>query len=218
MKGKNLSGAHIFVSNLKNKTETDSLLKELDIKKINNPDFFGIEEETVGIEKAREIKKFFSIKGEKKKKRIVLIENGEGLTLEAQNGLLKTLEELSKDQVVIIIVSKKNILLPTVISRCQVSTKKHQKKNNQLLEKLTGLTLKDRLIFTEKEIAPKKMTKTELVSFLEERISEAHQQLIQKPEKGKQLKVQIDKINHACKLAGANISPQSVIDWLMISL
>ena len=73
-------------------------------------------------------------------------------------------------------------------------------------------------MFIENEFAPRKMTKTELISFLEERIIEAHQQLISEPAMGKKLKVQIDKINQASKLARANINPQSVIDWLMISL
>jgi len=218
MKGKNLSGAHLFIDSSKNKLEFNSLLEKLAIKKTNNPDFFGIEEETVGIEKTREIKKFFTIKGEEGKKRIVIIENGEGLTPEAQNSLLKTLEELSQNQLIIILVSKKNILLPTIISRCQISVIKQKKKNNRFLEKLALLTLKDRLILIEEEIAPKKMTKNELILFLEELIGEAQQQLIEGSGKSEQAKHRIDKINHACKLARANISPQSVIDWLMISL
>src|SRR3989344_5694025 len=55
------------------------------------------------------------------------------ITLEAQNALLKILEEPPNNTIIIITTPKKELLLPTIISRCKVivlqekEIKKHKK-------------------------------------------------------------------------------------------
>jgi DNA polymerase-3 subunit delta' len=52
--------------------------------------------------------------------KIIIIENAEKMTHEAQDAFLKTLEEPPEDTVFILLAENHNILLPTIISRCQV--------------------------------------------------------------------------------------------------
>lgn len=76
-----------------------------------------------GIEQAKEIKHFLSLKPVRRYNtvhRVVWVENGELLSREAQNALLKTLEEPPKGTLLILSVPSEHELLPTITSRCQV--------------------------------------------------------------------------------------------------
>lgn len=89
----------------------------------NSPDFLRIfpEEEklSIGIEEAKKIVKFLSQKPYEKTSKLVLVENARYLTIQAQNALLKTLEELPDFATIILECGKQNELLETVVSRCQ---------------------------------------------------------------------------------------------------
>ena len=51
----------------------------------------------------------------------IIITQAQKLTTEAQNALLKTLEEPSENVTIILLAEKENQLLPTVVSRCVIS-------------------------------------------------------------------------------------------------
>lgn len=74
---------------------------------------------SISIENVREIVSFLKLKapGQSNIKRIVIIENAHFLTIEAQNALLKTLEEPANDAVIILTTTNKNSLLATINSR-----------------------------------------------------------------------------------------------------
>ncbi len=76
---------------------------------------------TVSIEMVRGIQKFLQLKttGTNPIRRIVCLEHADGLTKEAQNALLKLLEEPPADTVIILAVQSKRALLPTILSRVQ---------------------------------------------------------------------------------------------------
>lgn len=86
----------------------------------NNPDLVIIDEQSNSI-KTEQIKELTSdvlekpIKGSKK---IYIINNSENMTKEAQNALLKTLEEPPEYAVIILVTSNENLLLNTIKSRC----------------------------------------------------------------------------------------------------
>ena len=73
----------------------------------------------LGIEQVRELQELTKLKipSNKKISRIVIIENADIMGDEAQNALLKTLEEPPKDTILILIVNDQNNLLGTVSSR-----------------------------------------------------------------------------------------------------
>ena len=74
---------------------------------------------SIGIDIVREIKNFLSQKPFKSKKRTVVVLGAEELTTEAQNAILKILEDAPKSALIILIAKTPERLLPTVISRLQ---------------------------------------------------------------------------------------------------
>lgn len=89
---------------------------------MNHPDLLRIQTgEKLGIAEAKKIKEFFSLKPYSAKGRVVVLEDASALTHEAQNALLKTIEELSKEAILILGASSDSNLLPTILSRCQIT-------------------------------------------------------------------------------------------------
>ena len=78
-------------------------------------------ENSISIESVRELKQFLQLRvpGSSQIARLVIIEQADCLTTQAQNALLKILEEPPKDTVLILTVAEESALLPTVRSRCQ---------------------------------------------------------------------------------------------------
>lgn len=74
----------------------------------------------LGVEQARIIREHFSLKPYSAKGRGVVLEDATNLTTEAQNALLKTLEEPPANAVLILGASSDAKFLPTILSRCQV--------------------------------------------------------------------------------------------------
>lgn len=75
----------------------------------------------IGIESVRQLEHFLSLKVpvDKSPNRVIIILQANLLTLEAQNALLKTLEEPPTDSVIIMATSQESLLLPTIRSRLQ---------------------------------------------------------------------------------------------------
>ena len=86
----------------------------------NNPDFQLIEpnEGKVKIEQIREMQKKVSEKPIISNKKVYIIDNADTMTTEAQNCLLKTLEEPPEYITIILICSNEDNLLTTIKSRC----------------------------------------------------------------------------------------------------
>lgn len=77
-------------------------------------------EKAMGIEDVRSIQKKILLKPFRGKTKAVVIQVYENITTEAQNALLKILEEPPANTIIVISIQKKEILLPTIISRCKV--------------------------------------------------------------------------------------------------
>jgi len=52
--------------------------------------------------------------------KVIIIENAEKMTHDAQDAFLKTLEEPPENTVFLLLAENQNLLLPTIVSRCQV--------------------------------------------------------------------------------------------------
>jgi len=74
---------------------------------------------TIGIDEIRGIEKFLNIKPLKLPIKILIINSAQDLTLQAQNALLKTLEEPPQNSKIILELQNSERLLPTIISRCK---------------------------------------------------------------------------------------------------
>ncbi len=103
----------------KEKKASDEFREQLD-KKIKNP-YHKIKFEksgTIKIAAIREIKKFASLSFDDLNYRVVLISEAELMFEEAQNALLKSLEEPPPGVIFILLTNNLNKLLPTIKSRC----------------------------------------------------------------------------------------------------
>ena len=90
----------------------------------NQPDIIRIIHEkpnTVGVDDIREqINAEIAIKPYSSRYKIYIMNEGEKMTVAAQNALLKTLEEPPSYAVIIILTTNLHSLLPTILSRCVV--------------------------------------------------------------------------------------------------
>ena len=75
--------------------------------------------ERMVIEQVREVQRFFGGQAMGGGSKIAILEEAQALTDEAQNALLKTLEEPPRGSLVILVCHNVSRLLPTVRSRCQ---------------------------------------------------------------------------------------------------
>jgi DNA polymerase-3 subunit delta' len=74
----------------------------------------------IKINQIRDVKKKLSLSASSSGKRFVIISKAERMTEEAANAFLKTLEEPHEDTTIIITSSRKEALLQTILSRCQL--------------------------------------------------------------------------------------------------
>ena len=116
---KTLSHAYlILVSPFAERKKILEALKKIIL--MNKEDLHLIEDSTIKINQIRELKHDLNLKPFKSSHKIAVILYGEGLTLEASNSLLKTLEEPPGQALIFIFSSDKEMLLPTILSRCQL--------------------------------------------------------------------------------------------------
>jgi DNA polymerase-3 subunit delta' len=87
----------------------------------NHPDFFYVEpiKNQISILQIKELIWKISLKPSKSKYKVAIVDSANRMTLEAQNCFLKTLEEPKGDSIIILISESENLLLPTIVSRCQ---------------------------------------------------------------------------------------------------
>ena len=109
-----------YILCLEKKDDTCSCKSCLCFKSENHPDFEIINQngETIKIEQIRTLTNKIIEKPIISEKKIYIINDAEKMTKEAQNCLLKTLEEPPEFATIILITSNVNLLLNTVVSRC----------------------------------------------------------------------------------------------------
>ena len=90
----------------------------------NQPDIIYVSHEkpgTIGVEDIRtQINADISVKPYSSPRKIYIMNEGELMTVQAQNALLKTLEEPPEYAVILILTTQIVALLPTILSRCVV--------------------------------------------------------------------------------------------------
>ena len=111
------------------RTKAQELVTEILKEETHRYDIFAIDSEallvaedkrSVGIENSRELIKFLREKPLQHQHKVGLILEAEYLTPEAQNALLKTLEEPPASAFLILTAPKRESMLPTIVSRCRV--------------------------------------------------------------------------------------------------
>lgn len=220
----------VFGSNKENRKKVCAEIVNKEIEKDfsfedlrKKPDLMIIQKEegssSIGIEESRSAIKFLCEKPLELKRKFLIILDAETMTNQAQNSLLKTLEE-PPDYALIILSSKsQNYLLDTVVSRCriiQLSTERQIDYDSQKnLDKILKMDLGHRLDWAN-EIS--KDEKEDIIQLLQDWVEEERCNMIKNPtvkEKATNVKL-IMKVKE--DLEKTNVNPRLALETLILSL
>ena len=106
------------------KKTVDNCKSCMELEGNNHPDFMCIEPEgnSIKIEQIRFLQKKIQEKPIISNRKVYIIDDADTMTTEAQNCLLKTLEEPPEFATIILIGNNENAFLPTIKSRCMILT------------------------------------------------------------------------------------------------
>lgn len=134
---------------------------------------------------------------------------GATFRIEAQNALLKILEEPPKNVVFILIVSSKNSLLPTIYSRLPYKNLKKSVKKDSLNLNLKKLDLKDIYTFLKDN---QKVTKDEAINIVETLLVDINSQNIKLSSQN------LDVFYKSIQLLQLNSRASNVLTYLLLTL
>lgn len=126
-------------------------------------------ETTIGIELIRKMQSSLFLAPYKGNKKVIVIDHAETLTIEAQNALLKVLEEPPLFAFIFLTSSSPDVFLPTILSRCQsivlgqeikTLTEEEKEEINKQLGILQTGTVNEKLTLAEKIAGEKEEIKT----------------------------------------------------------
>lgn len=127
----------------------------------DDPDVLYIDsEQKMGIEQSRNIKDFFQMRPFRAKGKAVVVEDISGITPEAQNALLKLLEEPPESAIILLGTPVTHHLLPTVLSRVQIvnaSSTREEVIEDPIIEKILTSNIEERFKIVEKTTDKKKL-------------------------------------------------------------
>lgn len=134
---------------------------------------------------------------------------GATFRVEAQNALLKILEEPPKNIVFILLVSSKNSLLPTIYSRLPYKNLKKVVEKDDIELNIKKLDLKDIYTFIKNN---QKITKDEAINIVETILIKANKENIKLNQK------ELDIFFKSIKLLELNSKPTTVLTYLLLSI
>lgn len=118
-------------------------IDQLDITTIQKDTALKQNINTIGIEEIKNMQKKLFLRPIKSPAKAVILQDAQLLTTQAQNALLKVLEEPPDHTIIILSCRSKESLLPTIISRCQIINLRDER------QKLSDQETKDLTEFIE---------------------------------------------------------------------
>lgn len=200
----------IYGGTFKDRVETLKNQGVVHSENISDPDLLIIEKDkerkSIGIASSREIKKFLQERPLNKRKKTVVVVAAELMTTEAQNALLKIMEEPPSYAEIFLLSKTENSLLETVISRCvkkRADVSERVGEGSSEINEILEMTLGERLD-KAKELSV--MEKEEIVDTLESwvmdlRLGESGQTSIERVEKIMDIKKSLEETNVNQRLA-----------------
>lgn len=202
------------------KTQEDKIIK------LANASSFNINlidsESGIGIIEVRKLREIVSLKTFGGGGRVIIIHKIDKSSPEAQNALLKILEEPPIYTYIILVTHNVDSILPTIASRCQIIFDKHQQKLiktekiAEMLSKILSANTGQRILVSKNVIK----TKEEAQIFLEELILFLNQSLFYKDTQlgldRKQIVEIINKILAAKSYLDCNVNFKATLDILFL--
>jgi DNA polymerase-3 subunit delta' len=179
--------------------QVDAILHSLEHQSVtNDPDIFFVEDNN--ITSIRLIDNFLTKKPYNHKNKIVYIPNIDSFHLEAQNALLKILEEPGDNNYFILTTNHPQKVINTISSRCQI------------------INLSSSSITTTKIFFPDNQLHDDIPdikSFLAEQLTLHQQELINNPSNIQ--KNNVAKLIKSLKMIDSNVDPKSALDFFLLS-
>ena len=125
------------------------------ILEVGSPDLFKIIENPIKISHIRELSRWIQLKPHSSPRKLAVVYQAENMTLESANALLKVLEEPPPNSLLVLQAFKKERILPTILSRCQILKGFSKSEKSELLdylspEEISKLPIKDRFGYANK--------------------------------------------------------------------
>ncbi len=184
------------------------ILKEYRIES-NNSDLLIIEDEKVGVPETKQIIRHLSSKPFGKTAKSVVIFNGNNISNDAQNALLKTLEEPPTESLILIAADSETRFLPTVLSRCGIIRLKQGSAGKETgfdLEKILKADTEERFEIIEKTADKDK--------FLSEFTAVYRNKVMETGSGGEML----DELLQAGIWKQSNVNVRTILEYLMLRI
>lgn len=177
---------HSFITVSKNKKSALDYM--IEACKKNQIDKFDVNiltfPKAIGIEDIRNFQRQLYLKPIKSKTKAIILDVYNGVTIQAQNALLKVLEEPPANTIIYIAIQNKNLLLPTVLSRCKII--ELNEKSSELSQQESAQHLNILISLPEKSVGDKlklaqdlAKNKDDVIPWLERMIIVARKELIE---------------------------------------
>ena len=131
---------------------------------------FSPEKGSIGIENVRDGIRFLSVG----KDRILVFKSAESLTEEAQNSLLKTLEEPPGNAQIYLVTKNADLLLPTIRSRCEIVIgDKIAIESSENIQKIDKLSISEKISLAK----TKSSSRESALSYIDDLLTASHKDL-----------------------------------------
>lgn len=212
--------SYLIVSRRNVREKTEEILKTKGLTKIKvSPDIFVIspQKTSISIDEIRNLKNHIFQKPVSLPYKYIIFQDAHTLTLEAQNALLKILEEPPKSAIIILEAENKYSLLPTILSRVVIiEGKKPQKGQIDAKSILDFASEVDLLLEVSNIENPKEWLDNQMI-MLTEKLEEEVKRSKNRGEVKRIAKI-IKLCTQAKKMITANVNPRFALANLILSL
>lgn len=206
----------LVASRLQQDQEIKNLARDYQIDSKNVLDYFEVtpQKKQISIDQIREIKRHIWQKPAKAKVKFVVVKDADMLTQEAQNALLKLLEEPPSHAVIVLSTQRKQQLLPTIRSRTVEINASFQKKRLSGNIELPDSNFDETIAALSKIENPKEWIDRQIENYYQMLLS-----AVNKNNLGKITAVvaRIENLSYSKKLIEANVNAKFVLFNLALS-
>ena len=175
----------------------------------NNPDLFVLDEEKIGIAQIKQLIKHLSTKPFGKTAKSAVIFEGSNISPDAQNALLKILEEPPEESVILIGADSETRLLPTILSRCKIINLASHISGGSVnfdLDELINKSIGERFEIVEKASDKEKLLNDLVESYREKVLN------------GERTGVFLEELLQAQIWKESNVNIRTILEYLMSKL
>lgn len=179
-------------------------------------------ENSFGIADVRNIQKTAFLKPQQSKEKIIVLNNAQLLTKEAQNALLKLLEEPPQHTYIFLSSTSSAFFLPTIMSRCKEvildsAMQISKEQTDALVETVQILhdgTIAQKLVLAEKIAADKE----NLLDWFEKILMALRDKMLEDPTDSSSVRL-LQNMQHAFMLSQTtNVAPRMILEHCFLSL